>query len=73
MKESIAICGYSPRKNNFLFVRRMPGDGGVDWEWTNDRKLAIALTPRQQRRFAKDARHCNWRGWFCSPVGEYEP
>lgn len=73
MKDSIALCGYSPRVNVYFYVSSLPGQGGVDWEWTTDRKKAIALTPHWQRRFAADARYLQLRGWFCSPVGEYRP
>lgn len=71
MKESISLCGYSPRAGQFLYVSGVPGNDGVDWEWTKDRRKAVSLTPHWQHRFAADARYLQLRGWFCSPVGEY--
>lgn len=68
----VALCGYyAQTRLRHRYVSALPGDGGVDWEWTEDRKKAIALTPHWQRRFASYARHLELTGWFCSPVGEY--
>jgi len=65
-----ARCGYQATSGKFVYIARVKGDGGVDWEWTSDPKQAMDVTPYWQRIFASDARLCKWRGWFVSPTGE---
>jgi hypothetical protein len=50
------------------YAAQKPGDGGVDWGYTNDPNSkhdpAIHLSPYWVRRFAKNARLCNDRAYF---------
>lgn len=80
LPQMYALCGYvsrselSPYRAKWFYVSKVKGDGGKDWEWTTDRKKALALTPYWQSRFAADARALSWPGWFCSPTGKaFEP
>lgn len=41
-----------------LYIGNLPGDGGVDWGWTEKRSEAKPLTPYWQRRFKADRRRC---------------
>lgn len=39
----------------------LPGQGGVDWGWTDVASEAMELTPYWQRRFLADQRRCGYR------------
>jgi len=47
----------------YSYVAQLPGDGGVDWGYTNDphsaNDPAIRLSVYWQRRFRADRMHCN--------------
>jgi hypothetical protein len=51
------------------YVSELPGQGGADWGYTTDRAHAIAVSPRDAKRFAAYCEHVGaW--WFGSqPVG----
>ena len=36
------------------YARRAPGDGGTDWEYTQDARLAGLFGPRLQRRWISE-------------------
>lgn len=41
-----------------FYVVRVKGDGGVDWEWTEDPKRAVLVSFYWARRFMADRRAC---------------
>lgn len=65
-----ARCGYGVGHKRIFYVARVKGDGGVDWEWTEDPKKAMHVPPYWQKIFASEAKLCGWKGWFVSPTGE---
>jgi len=45
------------------YVSELPGNGGVDWGWTDKRDKAIHLTPFWESRFKKYGRDCGWKNY----------
>lgn len=53
------------------YVAQVPGDGGVDWGWTDDPSphrldRPIKLSAYWQARFLADAKRCRWAHAKCS-------
>ena len=46
------------------WVESLPGDGGVDWGYTEDPSKAMLLSPYWQRRFSKYCRDVNSQAHF---------
>lgn len=44
--------------NKVVYVSKVKGDGGVDWEWTFDPKEAASVSFYWARRFMADRRAC---------------
>lgn len=49
--------------NSVRYVSRVKGDGGVDWEWTGDYRLAANVSPWWTRRFLSEGRYLGRRRW----------
>lgn len=47
---------WSKSRKSPWYVAALPGDGGVDWEYTEDSTKAIHLSPYWKRRFSEDMR-----------------
>jgi|GEM_PF-4777177 len=53
------ICSRFLGDNSIHYVSEIPGEGGVDWGYTNDPKKAKRLSHYWMRRFVNDCRRCN--------------
>lgn len=51
-----AIYGRQNKNGGVWYVQNLPGDGGVDWGYTNDYKKALPLNKYWARRFLKNLR-----------------
>jgi len=53
------VAGCTNRRGGIDYVAQLPGEGGVDWGWTDSFSKARDLSPHWQRRFRA----------FCNSVG----
>ena len=61
---------WSVRPYRCYWVSQLPGDGGVDWGYTERSAEAITLTPYWQRRFAADCKRVNSEARFVECAGK---
>jgi len=52
----LKICSYTWAGIIRFYVAQLPGDGGKDWGYTENRDHALKLSPYWQRRFNADCR-----------------
>jgi hypothetical protein len=56
------------RHERLFYVSRVKGDGGVDWEWTQDPESAAIVTYYWVRRFMADRDACGVKTAQCVEV-----
>lgn len=52
-----------------FYVVRVKGDGGVDWEWTEDPKQAAWVSSAWARKYARDREACGSKAWAVIDMG----
>jgi hypothetical protein len=60
----------SGTRATFWYVAKVKGDGGVDWEWTNDVGKAARVSYYWARRFMADRRSCGIRTARAQEIGQ---
>lgn len=69
-KATAAIASrYWLPNHPWYYVAQVPGEGGKDWGYTTDHKLAKPLPIYWQRRFSSDCRHVG-AAFNLLPIGD---
>lgn len=60
----------SGRRMNVWYIAKVKGDGGVDWEWTDDVAKAASVSYYWARRFMADRRACGVKTASAQEIGQ---
>ena len=61
--EAVYICSRYLGDNLISYVSEVPGEGGVDWGYTSNKRQAKNLSLYWMRRFVNDCLRCNTKAF----------